>query len=266
MSLADDPGFDRLVARLHGRGVPPLRMYKDRCLQRRLAVRMRACNVKSIADYVSLLEERPGEVERLLETLTINVTRFFRNAVTWDRLALLLPDAVAARGGRFTAWSAGCASGEEAYTVAMLLAECMDPGGFRVDATDVDSRCLEVAREGRYGLPAFEETPTGLLERWTEPDGAGRRVRRTLRSRVRIERHDLGVPGAPHPPYDLIVCRNVVIYFERDAQEQLYTVFAEALRPGGLLLLGKVELLYGPARERFEAVDSRERIYRKVGP
>lgn len=264
MTLADDPGFALLVRRLEGQGVPALRMYKDRCLQRRLSVRMRACGVRTLTEYVGKLDERPGEVARLLEALTINVTRFFRNLESWDRLAAALPDAARARGGRLDAWSAGCASGEEAYTLAMLLAEVCELRALRVDATDVDEPSLAVARAAWYRPAAFEEAPRTLVDRWTAVDGDGRRVREELRRRVRVLRHDLGAAGAPDPPYDLIVCRNVVIYFERETQQRLYTTFADALRPGGLLLLGKVELLYGPARDRFQAVDARERMYRSV--
>jgi len=85
-----------------------------------------------------------------------------------------------------------------------------------------------------------------------------------VRGLVRVQRHDLGRDPPPAPPYDLVICRNVVIYFERDAQERLFSLFADALRPGGLLFLGKVEMLYGPARARFVNVDGRERIYRRA--
>jgi chemotaxis methyl-accepting protein methylase len=222
---------------------------------------MRACGVGSLREYAALLEANPDEADHLLDALTINVTRFFRNAPSWWRLAELLPPP--RPGGQFRAWSAGCATGEEAYTLAMLLADRQGEA-FTVDASDVDPACLRTGSEGRYGQATFQETPAPMLERWTEADGDGRRVIEQLRGRVRWKRHDLGTDSPPHPPYDLIACRNVVIYFTREAQDGLYHRLADALRPGGLLLLGKVELPVGTARARFQAVDLRERIYRRT--
>jgi chemotaxis protein methyltransferase CheR len=268
MNLADDPGFALLREQLAGQPLPPLAMYKDRCLRRRLAVRMRACGVKTLTEYAAVLEQKPDEVARLLATLTINVTQFFRNPSAWTRLAEELE--ILADGG-LTAWCAGCASGEEPYTLGMLLADQRErrgaarpARGVRIDATDVDERCLQAAKDATYAPGSFSEAPPEMVKRWTVEAGDQRRVHETVRGLVRVIRHDLGRDDPPLPPYDLVVCRNVVIYFERDAQERLFSLFAEALRPGGLLFLGKVEMLYGPARARFVNVDGRERIYRRA--
>jgi chemotaxis methyl-accepting protein methylase len=268
MTLADDPGFALLRERLAGHALPPLDMYKDRCLRRRLAVRMRACGVKTLTEYAALLGKKPEEVSRLLATLTINVTQFFRNPGAWERLAEEL--AITADRG-VTAWCAGCASGEEPYTLAMLLADMRERSGaarrperVRIDATDVDEKCLQAARDAVYQPASFSEAPAAMVQRWTIEEGDRRRVHETARALVRVLRHDLGRDDPPGPPYDLVICRNVVIYFERDAQERLFMTFADALKPGGLLFLGKVEMLYGPARARFVNVDGRERIYRRA--
>lgn len=266
MTLADDPGFALVRERLAGHPLPPLDMYKDRCLRRRIAVRMRACGARTLTEYAAVLERRPEEIERLLATLTINVTQFFRNPSAWERLRREL--AIGPRG--FTAWCAGCATGEEPYSLAMILADTWEQppgsrgGPVRVDATDVDAACLDVARAAWYAEAAFGEAPPDLVRRWTVAEAGGRRIDGLARAMVTVGRHDLGRDRPPGPPYDLVVCRNVVIYFERNAQERLFTVFADALRPDGLLLLGKVELLYGPARARFATVDGAERIYRRV--
>jgi chemotaxis methyl-accepting protein methylase len=267
MTLADDPGFALLRERLAGHPLPPLDMYKDRCLQRRLAVRMRACGVRTLTEYADVLGRKPDEVERLLAALTINVTQFFRNPSAWERLAEELQ--ILAEGG-IVAWCAGCASGEEPYTLAMLLADIRERSGtgvrghLRVDATDVDERCLAIAKEAVYAPASFSEAPPAIVKRWTIDAGERRQIHETVRSLVRVQRHDLGRDPPPAPPYDLVICRNVVIYFERDAQERLFSLFADALRPGGLLFLGKVEMLYGPARARFVNVDGRERLYRRA--
>jgi chemotaxis methyl-accepting protein methylase len=142
----------------------------------------------------------------------------------------------------------------------VLLAEAQADGF--VDATDVDRLSLERTRQAKYPDSAFTEMPAILKHRYFR-DGEPAPPVREL---VRVQAHDLTRQPPPHPPYDLIVCRNVVIYFERQAQERLFQVFVDALAPGGVLLLGKVETLFGPARERLTLVDPRERIYTKPAP
>ena len=239
--------------------------YKDKCLKRRIAVRMRARGVHSYADYSQVLDRDVHEYDLLLDALTINVTKFYRNAETWAALAPYLATLWRARGGRIRVWSAGCASGEEPYTIAVLLAEAAgsDPlAHAQVDATDVDRLSLERTRAAIYPDAAFTEMPAALQRRYFP---GGQPVPQ-VRGLVRILAHDLMREPPPQPPYDLIVCRNVVIYFERQAQERLFQVFVDALRPGGVLLLGKVETLFGPARSHLTLADPRERIYMKPAP
>ena len=266
MNLAVDPGLPLLVRRLEGEALPSLAMYKDKCLQRRLAVRMRACGVGTIADYVGVLDTHPEEVERLRQALTINVTQFYRNPEAWRRLTEELSGIAWQQRTAWSAWSAGCASGEEAYTLAMVLSEArgsQPPAVIRVDGTDVDPDCLQVARAGRYPERALAEVPPEVRDRWIAAQGDQREVVPGLRSRVRFHQHDLGREAPPAAPYDVITCRNVLIYFERASQERVLERFFSALRPGGLLLLGKVEMLVGPVREMLETLDGRERLFRR---
>lgn len=230
--------------------------YKDKCLKRRIAVRMRARGVHTYEDYAKLLDRDAHEYQELLDTLTINVTKFFRNAETWTALQPYLETLAKARPS-LRVWSAGCASGEEPYTIAVLLAEAQAQGF--IDATDVDRLSLERTRQAKYPDSAFTEMPAHLRRRYFvdgQPIAA-------VRELVHVRSHDLMREVAPRPPYDLIVCRNVVIYFERAAQERLFLSFVNALAPQGVLLLGKVETLFGPARERLTLADPRERIYVK---
>jgi chemotaxis methyl-accepting protein methylase len=239
--------------------------YKDKCLKRRLAVRMRARGVHTYDDYSRLLDEDTHEYEQLLDALTINVTKFYRNAETWHALRPHLAAQWTARHGHLRVWSAGCASGEEPYTIAVLLAEIAGSKSTEhasIDATDVDRLSLERTRQAQYPETAFTEMPVDLKRRYFTGAPLLQPVP-AVRSLVRILAHDLMREPPPHKAYDLIVCRNVVIYFERQAQERLFQVFVDALIPGGILLLGKVETLFGPARERLTLIDPRERIYKK---
>lgn len=243
--------------------------YKSKCLRRRVAVRMRARGVHTFEAYSHLLDTDAAEYDRLLDALTINVTKFWRNAETWRALAdPYLADLWRARLGAVRVWSAGCASGEEPYTIAVLLAEtaraAREPDRLnraRIDATDVDTESLARATAAEYPDGAFAEMPVELARHYFP--GPPRRPLPVLRELVRVRRHDLTHEPPPVPPYDLIVCRNVVIYFDRPMQERLFLMFAEALAPEGVLVLGKVETLFGLARERLTLEDPRERIYRR---
>jgi chemotaxis methyl-accepting protein methylase len=233
--------------------------YKDKCLKRRIAVRMRARSVHTYDDYARLLDRDPHEYQELLDALTINVTKFFRNVDTWTALRPYV-DTLAAARRPLRVWSAGCASGEEPYTIAVLLVEARAQGV--IDATDVDRLSLERTAQAKYPEAAFSEMPAHLQRRYFQ-DGEPMPL---IRSMVRAQQHDLMSQRPPHPPYHLIVCRNVVIYFERQAQEKLFATFVDALAPGGVLVLGKVETLFGAARERLTLADPRERIYVKPDP
>ena len=244
--------------------------YKDRCLRRRIAVRMRARGVHTYDEYRRVLDTDPHEYDLLLDALTINVTKFFRNLETWQALAPRLAALWTERAGQVRVWSAGCASGEEPYTVAVALAEAARQRGqetllerARVDATDIDRASLERTRAAAYPEAAFSEMPPELTRRYftAEPP---RHPLPALQRIVPVHQHDLTRQPPPAPPYDLLVCRNVVIYFDRPLQERLFETFADALAPGGILVLGKVETLFGPARQRLVLEEPRERIYRRA--
>lgn len=268
MKEAHDPGLAALVEQIsRARGLC-CSAYKVGCFRRRLTVRMRARGVTTYQDYAHLLTVDPAEYDRLLDALTINVTRFYRNPETWEVLATrVLPRLWAARGGAVRCWSAGCSSGEEPYTLAMLLVDLARRGGeaapaARVDATDLDERALEQARAGRYPRATLREAPPELARRHFEA-GDPAAVVPAVRDLVRFARHDMLRDPPPGPPYDLILCRNVAIYFDRPSQDRLFAELADALAPEGYLVLGKVEAIWGEVRSRLELEDLRERVYRR---
>jgi chemotaxis methyl-accepting protein methylase len=227
-------------------------------------VRVRATGAGSFGGYSALLDREPTEWLRLLDALTVNVTGFFRDDAVYARLrADVLPALAAAQAGPLHAWSAGCASGEEAWTVAMLLADIAGLDRTAVLATDIDVASLARATAAVYPEILTRDIPDDLRHAWWQGTESLRAVD-ALRARVEFREHNLFSDVPPRTGLHLITCRNVIIYFSRPAQEQLFTQFADALVPGGILVLGKVEMLSGPARARFEAIDVRERIYRRV--
>jgi chemotaxis methyl-accepting protein methylase len=266
----DDAGFAELTRKISRAREISCEGYKTRCLRRRLAVRMRARGVHTYDAYSRLLDDDPSEYDRLLDTLTINVTKCWRNPETWNALTPYLAELWRAREGRVRIWSAGCASGEEPYSLAVALAEtaraCGTPHHLdrpEIVATDVDRESLARTAAAEFPDTALAEMPPELAIRYFTTESP-RRPQALLKRMLRVERHDLTTQPPPRPPYDLIVCRNVIIYFERGTQERLFGAFADALAPAGILVLGKVETLFGVGRRRFTLEVPRERIYRKV--
>ncbi len=241
--------------------------YKEKCLRRRIAVRMRARQVHRYADYAALLECDREEATALIDTVTINVSKFFRNPEVWEVVATrVIPALAELDEPSLGVWSAGSAAGEEIYSFAILLLEHaeragIDPRRFRLLATDVDGKALADASRGQYGAFAFADISPERRERWFEgPDRT--RLRRDVRDLVEFRRHDLIADPYPQGQH-FILCRNVVIYFERAAQQQVFRGFQTALAPGGWLLLGKVEALFGEELRAFRIVASRERLFQK---
>jgi len=265
----DDEEMERLKAKIHRDRGFNCHFYKDKCLRRRIAVRMRARGVTSFQGYAALLDHDPAEYDILLDTLTINVTKFFRNAEVWKAVdETVLPRLFERRGVQHRLWSAGSASGEEAYTLSILLHQWAERHGrtselgrFHIVGTDIDRQSLEAARRAEYPELSMQETPEAVKERWFSP-GPPFRLRDEAKRNVTFVRRDLISEPAPQGQ-SLIVCRNVVIYFDREIQERLFHGFYEALVPGGFLVLGKVETLIGPARALFRSLNNRERIFQK---
>lgn len=264
----DDEGLARLKAKIEGERGFNCQFYKEKCLRRRIAVRMRARGERTFGDYGALLDRDPAEYDFLLDTLTINVTKLFRNAETWAAVeGQVLPELFAGRGP-LRVWSAGSASGEEAYTVSILAREWLERNGraheaarLEITGTDIDRKSLEAARRAEYPDLSMGETPPAVLERWFTP-GPPWRLHPAAKQNVQFERRDL-ISGAPLQAQHLILCRNVVIYFDREIQERLFKRFYDSLVPGGFLVMGKVETLIGEARLLFRPVNNRERIFRR---
>ncbi len=245
--------------------------YRPATVERRIHNRMIAAGIDSPAKYLALLESTPEETFRLIERLTIKVSRFYRNSGTFDVLRQeLIPYLAGARGEMsIRIWSAGCACGEEAYTLAMLLEEA-GHAGF-VEATDIDPSALGAAHVGFYSEEAVAELPPDLLDRYLERASQGRRagyrVRDALRQRVRFSRHDLmsQVSVADGACFDLVCCRNTLIYLQRDVQERVLGALRRALAPGGFLCLGEAEWPGAAARPSLEPFRHQARIFRAAG-
>ena len=270
-TAAERAAVDGILALVRQRTGLDLCPYRPATMLRRIRNRMISVGAATLADYFRVLQADAGETAPLVDRLTIKVSRFYRNRDTFDTLRSdVLPSLAAMReGAPLRIWCAGCGFGEEAYTLAMLLAEGGWPG--TIDATDIDSAALARASEGVYSAPAFEELPRDLADRYLVAIGSATppawRVSDDIRARVRFSHDDLmaGGQAASGGPFELVSCRNVLIYLQRAAQDHALAVLRRALVPRGVLCLGEAEWPSPGAAEGLEVVSRRARIFRTAG-
>jgi chemotaxis protein methyltransferase CheR len=269
---ADEQGFIALCRKIERDRGFRCSSYKDTCLRRRMSVRMRAKGAKTYADYAGILDTDPVEYDHLVETLTINVSKFFRNPETFACISTkVLPELWASRSPILRLWSAGCATGEEPYSLAVACREyalavndLRSLDRVRIIGSDVDRESVSGASKGRYQPASFVETPPAVVDKYFPLERGLHSVAPEIRNLVAFEQRDLLDGAGPGGRLHMIVCRNVIIYFTRETQERLFEMFYDLLLPGGFLVLGKVETLLGKSREHFAPVSSRERVYRRL--
>lgn len=243
--------------------------YKRASLMRRVRHRMDQAGHETFEDYLDILQASSDEFDALFNTILINVTGFFRDPPAWDYVREhVIPSMLAERGPEdpIRIWSAGCASGQEAYTLAMLLAEAIGPQGFRrrvkIYATDVDEEALADARAAAYDARQVESVPQDLLERYFETVNGRYVFRKDLRRAVIFGRNDL-VKDAPISRVDLLVCRNTLMYLNAETQRTVLSRLHFALAPRGVLFLGHAEMLLSHG-DRFTPLELQHRIFRKA--
>jgi len=268
MSEAQDREFDSLLDYLKRTRGFDFSAYKRPSLMRRVQKRMQSVNIERFGDYSDYLEVHPEEFAQLFNVILINVTSFFRDEQAWDYVRdKVLPEVVSARPEEpVRVWSAGCASGEETYSLAMLLAEALGRDGFRdrvkIYATDADEQALNQARAAAYTETQLTGVPRNLIDKYFTQDSDRFVFDKDLRRSVIFGRHDL-VQDAPISRVSLLVCRNTLMYFNTEAQSRILARFHFALAEHGILFLGKAEMLLTHA-QLFAPVDLRRRIFRKI--
>lgn len=269
MITEQDPGFETLLEHLtRYRGID-FSGYKQPSLIRRMVSRMRVAGVGDCVEYLAYLDEHPAEYTALFDSILINVTGFFRDDAAWGYVRdALLPTLLAIKAAEepVRVWSAGCASGEEVYTLAMLFAEAVGPEAFchrvKIFATDVDEEALTQARQGAYKDEDLESIPAALRTRYFERVGSRHVFRPDLRCGIVFGRQDL-LRDAPISCVDLLVCRNTLMYFDAEAQGRILARFRMALVEAGYLFLGKAELI--PAHTHvFHPVNLKHHIFQRV--
>ena len=262
------PGLDKLLRYLHESRAFDFTGYKRTGLERRLQKRVAVLGLQSFDDYVDYLEVHPTEFDNLFNAILINATSFFRDPVAWEFLAQhVVPQIVENRKkGTIRIWSAGCATGQEAYTVAMVLAQALGLDALhrrvKIYATDIDDDALTQARQATYTPKEVSSVPDSLVDTYFERTGPKYTFRKEARRSVIFGRHNL-LSDAPISRVDLLLCRNTLMYFNADAQSRILSSMHFALAESGVLFLGKAEMLltHSPL---FSPLDLKRRLFTKL--
>lgn len=262
----------RLLDKVRAERGLDLAQFRPRYVERRVAVRLNILGIHTYQQYAAYLDANPDEYVRLIDALTINVTQFFRDSTVYDLFRdQVVPSLLAAKTERrqrlIRVWSAGCATGEEPYSLAMSLLDGMRKSHanstiLTVIGTDIDREALAKAKRGEYPIRQLAHIPTADRNRYLDVGKEVFHMRPEVMKVVRFQYLNL-FEDKPINGIDIIFCRNVFIYFNREDQERLVGLFREALSRGGYLVLGRSERLAPTLAKQFELVSGRERVYRK---
>jgi two-component system, chemotaxis family, CheB/CheR fusion protein len=266
-ATSDDPAFERLLQFLKESRAFDFTGYKRPSLVRRVRYRMQEVGIESVEDYLDLLQLQPEEFTALFNTILINVTSFFRDDDAWDHLQRsVLPELLeATSAGPVRVWSAGCSAGQEPYSIAMVLHEMLGAefrDRVKIYATDIDDNALDHARQAVYSERELSGLPERFRDRYFEPAGPRWALLSELRRNVIFGRNDL-TQDAPISRIDILLCRNTLMYFNAETQSRVISRLGFALRPKGVLFLGKAEMLLNHTAV-FHPIDLRRRFFQRT--
>jgi len=261
----DNVAYQKLKKLLHETVGLDCNGYRDDYLKRRFAVRLNATGTNTYSRYVRYLKRNPDEFQLVLNDLTVNYTTFFRDSDVYFHLEkTFLPKLLRSKEVRI--WSAGCATGEEPYSLAILvhklLGASMSNHKVTILASDLDENALAKAVKGEYHRKQLKCLDDSLIGTYFSNNDETYQVKDSVKQLVRFEKHDLMKPSL-RKGFDLILCRNVMIFFARESQQQIHMHFYNALREGGYLVIGKSEILSGEPSRKFLCTDVNCRVYQK---
>lgn len=264
-------GLEKVIILLRAHTRQDFSLYKKSTIYRRIERRMGIHQIDSIAGYISLLKENPHETELLFKELLIGVTSFFRDPESWDALrSKAIPALLSSRqsGETLRAWVAGCSTGEEAYSLAIVFREALEllnpPGAWRLQifATDLDNDAIDSARQGLYPANIAADVSPERLRRYFIQEEQGWRISREIREMVVFAPQNV-IMDPPFTRIDILVCRNLMIYWEQELQKKLLPLFHYTLNTGGVLFLGSAETV-GTYSTLFEPICGKIRLFRKI--
>ncbi|CAM3885520.1 CheR family methyltransferase [Mesobacillus zeae] len=253
--------YEQFIASIYIKTGVNLSYYKEAQMKRRLTSLYEKKGFRSFGEFFQALDKDPSLLHEFLDRMTINVSEFYRNSNRWDVLEQRILPALLKKNGRPKVWSAACSTGEEPYTLAMIMSRYMPLTNIHITATDIDDNALAKARMGVYSERSLNEVPSDIKNKYFSKEDSLYKVSSEIKKPVHFKKQNL-LEDRFEGPFDLIVCRNVLIYFTEEAKDRLYHKFSSSLRPGGIFFVGSTEQIFNPSKYGFETEDTF--FYRKI--
>ncbi|MEW9669749.1 protein-glutamate O-methyltransferase CheR [Ammoniphilus sp. 3BR4] len=257
----EDRDFLQFIANVKRKTGIDLALYKEAQMKRRLTSLLQKRGFADFASYFEGMSRDKDLFYEFLDRMTINVSEFFRNAGRWEVLNQKILPRLLKEKPKLKCWSAACSTGEEPYTLSLILSQFMPLRDINIMASDIDEGAISKAKMGIYNERSLQECPKDLLAKYFAKDGLHYRISEDIKRTIRFKKHNL-LAESFDSEHDLIICRNVMIYFTEEAKHELYKKFSQALRPGGVLFVGSTEQIFQPQQYRLETEDTF--FYRKV--
>lgn len=255
------PDYAVFIGNIKKRTGIDLSLYKEAQMKRRLTSLYEKRGYRNFIDYYEAIHNDKELLEEFLDRMTINVSEFYRNAQRWDVLEKKIFPKLLAQSKKLKIWSAACSTGEEPYSIALVLLSHVALRDISILATDLDLGVIERAKVGLYPERALKEVPVPIVKQHFVNEGHFYQVKDDIKRTVTFKQQNL-LEDRYDSGFDLIVCRNVMIYFTEEAKEQIYMNFSKALRQGGILFVGSTEQIFNPSKYGLESEDTF--FYRKI--
>jgi chemotaxis protein methyltransferase CheR len=247
--------YEQFVTNIKKKTGIDLSLYKEAQMKRRLTSLYEKRGFASFQDYFKALSQDRKLLDEFLDRMTINVSEFYRNGKRWEVLEKKLLPKLLERNKRLKIWSAACSTGEEPYTIAMIMSKFMPLSQVQILATDLDENVIERAKVGAYPERSLNEVPEDMKRKYFKQDGSLFKISDEVKRTVTFKKQNL-LADPFGGPFDLIVCRNVLIYFTEDAKDLLYKKFSTALKQDGIFFVGSTEQIFNPSLYGFETEDT----------
>ncbi|KAA0550262.1 protein-glutamate O-methyltransferase CheR [Bacillus sp. BGMRC 2118] len=247
--------YEKFIQNIKKKTGIDLSLYKEAQMKRRLTSLYEKKGYKNFDEYYQQMTTNQKLFDEFLDRMTINVSEFYRNGKRWEVLQDKIIPKLLNQNKKLKVWSAACSTGEEPYTIAMLLSNFMPLSSISIHASDLDENAIARAKIGTYPERSLQEVPEEMKKKYFTKDGIFYKIDDAIKKTVTFKKQNL-LADPFEQNYDLIVCRNVLIYFTEEAKDTLYKKFSDALRPGGILFVGSTEQIFNPSSYNFETEDT----------
>lgn len=255
------PDYTAFIGNIKRKTGIDLSLYKESQMKRRLTSLYEKKGYRNFIDFYEAIHKDNEMLEEFLDRMTINVSEFYRNAQRWEVLEKTIFPQLLSTSKKLKIWSAACSTGEEPYTLAMVLSSYQSLKEISIHATDLDQGAIERARVGLYPERALKEAPKNIIDKYFVNESSYYQVKDEIKRTVTFKQHNL-LNDRYDTGYDLIVCRNVMIYFTEEAKDIIYNNFAKSLKTGGVLFVGSTEQIFNPAKYGLESIETF--FYKKI--